>query len=216
MDTGRALLDAILDDPDDDVRRLVYADWLEESGTHEADRMRAEFIRTGVMPATCPRASWLGALCRMRNMEPVPGGFKGEPLFRCIWRGGFVEEVECAAADWLDHAADVLAGHPVRRLRLRDTSITDMEASEAADGWAYTVAVRAYTTAPGPLAPAAPHQMEMVDVPASPGDMPLAGWLADVFRMTDRRRPLWLHVGVERTGRLWFGHPSVAVEISRG
>ncbi len=30
MSTGAALLQAILDDPDSDERRLVYADWLEE------------------------------------------------------------------------------------------------------------------------------------------------------------------------------------------
>jgi uncharacterized protein (TIGR02996 family) len=35
------LLSAILDDPDDTARRMVYADWLEESG----DAARAEFIR---------------------------------------------------------------------------------------------------------------------------------------------------------------------------
>ena len=39
---GEALYRAILDNPADDVVRLVYADWLEESGT---DAARAEFIR---------------------------------------------------------------------------------------------------------------------------------------------------------------------------
>jgi uncharacterized protein (TIGR02996 family) len=41
MLTGEALLQAILDDPEDDTPRLVYADWLEENGEPE----RAEFIR---------------------------------------------------------------------------------------------------------------------------------------------------------------------------
>jgi uncharacterized protein (TIGR02996 family) len=36
-----ALLDAMRDDPDDAILRLVYADWLEENGQPE----RAEFIR---------------------------------------------------------------------------------------------------------------------------------------------------------------------------
>ena len=35
------LLQAILDEPEDDAPRLIYADWLEDNG--EADR--AEFIR---------------------------------------------------------------------------------------------------------------------------------------------------------------------------
>jgi uncharacterized protein (TIGR02996 family) len=41
------LLDAILDDPDDNNIRLVYADWLEEHGD-ESDRARAEFIRVQI------------------------------------------------------------------------------------------------------------------------------------------------------------------------
>jgi len=37
----RALIQAIIAAPDDDLPRLVYADWLEEHGRPE----RAEFIR---------------------------------------------------------------------------------------------------------------------------------------------------------------------------
>jgi uncharacterized protein (TIGR02996 family) len=43
-DGGAALLAAILDDPADDARRLVYADYLEENGEYA----RAESIRVGV------------------------------------------------------------------------------------------------------------------------------------------------------------------------
>lgn len=38
---------AILDDPTDDNRRLIFADWLEEFGG-EGERLRAEFIRVQV------------------------------------------------------------------------------------------------------------------------------------------------------------------------
>lgn len=41
---GRALLDDICENPDDDVPRLVYADWLEEHG----QAPRADAIRLGV------------------------------------------------------------------------------------------------------------------------------------------------------------------------
>jgi uncharacterized protein (TIGR02996 family) len=47
---GQALLQAILDYPNDDVPRLVYADWLEE---HD-DPARAEFIRAQVELASLP------------------------------------------------------------------------------------------------------------------------------------------------------------------
>jgi len=40
-DTERSLLDAVLENPDDDLPRLVYADYLDEHG----DPKRAEFIR---------------------------------------------------------------------------------------------------------------------------------------------------------------------------
>src|SRR5262245_44417826 len=39
--TENAFLRAILDNPDDDAPRLIYADWLDENG----DADRAEFIR---------------------------------------------------------------------------------------------------------------------------------------------------------------------------
>lgn len=42
-----ALLKTILANPDDDLPRLVFADWLEENGVTDADVARAEFIRLG-------------------------------------------------------------------------------------------------------------------------------------------------------------------------
>jgi uncharacterized protein (TIGR02996 family) len=51
MHTDRAaFLAAILDRPDDDLPRLVYADWLDEHGEPE----RAEFIRTQCGHITAP------------------------------------------------------------------------------------------------------------------------------------------------------------------
>src|SRR5215204_628685 len=41
MSDGKALLAAVCEHPDEDVHRLVYADWLEDNG----DPDRAEFIR---------------------------------------------------------------------------------------------------------------------------------------------------------------------------
>jgi uncharacterized protein (TIGR02996 family) len=45
MTDGEALLRAIRADPGDDLARLAYADWLDETGQDEA---RAEFIRTQI------------------------------------------------------------------------------------------------------------------------------------------------------------------------
>lgn len=48
--TDRQLLRAILEKPEDDAPRLIYADWLEEDGQPE----RAEFIRVQCELARCP------------------------------------------------------------------------------------------------------------------------------------------------------------------
>jgi uncharacterized protein (TIGR02996 family) len=60
----RALLSAVLADPDDDLPRLAYADWLDEHG----DDDRAEFIRAGVelshLPPNEDRHAQLAARCR--------------------------------------------------------------------------------------------------------------------------------------------------------
>jgi uncharacterized protein (TIGR02996 family) len=45
MSDEQGLLTAICDSPEDDVPRLIYADWLDEHGTTKASRARAEFIR---------------------------------------------------------------------------------------------------------------------------------------------------------------------------
>ncbi len=53
MDERRALMAAIIANPDDDTPRLVFADWLQEHGD-EHDRARAEFIRLQVETARLP------------------------------------------------------------------------------------------------------------------------------------------------------------------
>lgn len=55
LSVGEELLRAILDNPEDDVVRLVYADWLEEHGEGE----RAEFIRVQVELAGLPEPEFL-------------------------------------------------------------------------------------------------------------------------------------------------------------
>jgi uncharacterized protein (TIGR02996 family) len=48
MTEQEALLAAIRDNPDDDTPRLIYADWLDEHATTDAERARAEFIRVQI------------------------------------------------------------------------------------------------------------------------------------------------------------------------
>lgn len=54
------------------------------------------------------------SICRCCDWHaPIPhGGWEWE------FRRGFVESVTCTAADWLEHEREILAQHPVRRVRL--------------------------------------------------------------------------------------------------
>src|SRR5262245_58471774 len=55
MDERQALLRAVIEEPDHDAPRLVFADWLDEFGTTEADRGRAALIRLQVEAARLER-----------------------------------------------------------------------------------------------------------------------------------------------------------------
>jgi uncharacterized protein (TIGR02996 family) len=56
MSLEPAFLRAIIEDPEDDGHRLVYSDWLEETGSPE-DRDRAEFIRVQCQLARLPEGA---------------------------------------------------------------------------------------------------------------------------------------------------------------
>jgi uncharacterized protein (TIGR02996 family) len=69
-----ALLRAIAATPDDDTPRLVFADWLDENSTGDADAARAEFIRLSCTMKSKQRLSaaegrWLDA--NVRRLLPT-------------------------------------------------------------------------------------------------------------------------------------------------
>ena len=64
-----ALLQAIIDSPDDESLRLVYADYLEENG----EAARADFIRTQCELARLPEDSERRASLEARERELLPG-----------------------------------------------------------------------------------------------------------------------------------------------
>lgn len=138
--TGNDLLQAILDDPASDERRLIYADWLDDQGEAE----RAEFIRcqigiwhrlqgpVGPVPLDSP---WLAndmEYHRLRRRERElltarwhlwygPGmtnrangctGVTREDSVG-IWhtfRRGFVDEVRCTLVDWCGTECQLCGG----------------------------------------------------------------------------------------------------------
>ena len=116
-----ALLAAIEAEPDNDLPRLIYADWLEEHGQAE----RAEFIRLQCELAQMPLAHperphrhqraeqllydhelrWLGEWNRARLID---------------WRfdRGMLDTIEMGPRPFLWHGQELLQREPVRRLRL--------------------------------------------------------------------------------------------------
>jgi uncharacterized protein (TIGR02996 family) len=75
MDEGPALLEAILQNPEEDSCRLVYADWLEERGDARADWLRLTWaIRQLARKARIPpfgSGDVAGASLRLHRRDPV-------------------------------------------------------------------------------------------------------------------------------------------------
>jgi uncharacterized protein (TIGR02996 family) len=120
MSTEQALFQSVLDAPDDDAPRLVYADWLEEHGQPE----RAEFIRVQIAregePEYSPRWRELEKRARAllkghhREWGPAPDGLAWGPEFR----RGFVESVCTTARAFADRPDELFARAPLRSLRI--------------------------------------------------------------------------------------------------
>src|SRR5262249_28386548 len=111
----QALLAAILDAPEDDTHRLVYADWLDDQGQFD----RAEFIRGQVAAdrlaegperaALAARANELLVLHEKEWTRPVYR-LAGQPAFR----RGLIEGVRLPAERFLRRARALFERCPIR------------------------------------------------------------------------------------------------------
>jgi uncharacterized protein (TIGR02996 family) len=127
-----AFIAAIVSAPAEDTPRLVFADWLQERG----EEARAEFIRTNHSPLEFMSAyygwGFIGGEATPSPRLANCFGLLSETGFdrfsngtRCVIHRGFVSEVACTAADWLQHA-DQIAWHPGQTV-----------ACPECDGWRY-------------------------------------------------------------------------------
>lgn len=135
MSESDALFSAILADPTDDLPRLVYADWLEETARPVAVA-RARFIRlqielacgipaehfpertstiTDELEAIATRWSraWLAEL-----PTPVANAIWKQRLGTRAFRRGFVDGVTLEATLFRQHASELLAAAPITTLHL--------------------------------------------------------------------------------------------------
>jgi uncharacterized protein (TIGR02996 family) len=106
---------AILDDPDADAPRLVYADWLEEHG----DPDRADFIRLQI-GLTRPDLDLGRRLLSYRRTEQLRDRHEAAWLADLpVWatphefRRGFLSKVGCRPAAWVEQADELLRVAPV-------------------------------------------------------------------------------------------------------
>jgi uncharacterized protein (TIGR02996 family) len=132
-----ALLRAIIDDPDDDIPRLAYADWLDE---HGQDSPRAELIRVQVERAGLPDGDARAAKLLRREkalLKQYGAGWCDTHLGMAgELRRGFLEHVTCWPDNALEAGAELVERFPVRSLCLRaDPSDRDKIRQLARQPW---------------------------------------------------------------------------------
>jgi uncharacterized protein (TIGR02996 family) len=124
MSTQQALFQAVLDAPEDDAPRLVYADWLEDHGQAERGQLIRVQCELARLPASDPQRQRLQrqevSLLRGRKKQ-----WKAElPVLRGVrWgdfeRGFVAEAVVQSSFMFHRHARRIVAAMPLQVLRLR-------------------------------------------------------------------------------------------------
>jgi uncharacterized protein (TIGR02996 family) len=138
MNESSAFIRMISDNPDDDVPRLVYADWLEESG-EELNMARAEFIRLDIRMHRLPPGDDERRELREKDwalMMPHAQAWWNElPKIEGLTWGwferGFVKHVICRIGTFLNHAETIFEVAPIQSLNL--TTITRKEIAAICD-----------------------------------------------------------------------------------
>jgi len=127
MTDRMAMLQSVLANPDEDIPRLVYADWLEEFG-NDADVARAHFIRIEIeaegLPANSPeRIEAESTAAKLFNKHgttwnaelPNWGAWYDSSL---VYRRGFVEELRTVFRRFASDGDELLRAAPITRLKL--------------------------------------------------------------------------------------------------
>jgi uncharacterized protein (TIGR02996 family) len=116
--TRDELLQAIIDNPDDDAFRLVFADWLLDHG----ERERAEFIRVQIELAKLPNTDERRPVLQERETELLLRN-EGEwvkPIRHCVvsWTfdRGFIAHVTVTVEMYQKHTFELVRQAPIRRM----------------------------------------------------------------------------------------------------
>src|SRR5262249_22441200 len=132
MSAQAGFLSDIIEHPDDDTPRLVYADWLEENG----DPDRAEFIRVQIERARLAADDPRQRALEQREEELLQ-------LHRDAWLGalqklstelrfvrGFVESIKLGVRQFLSNAEELFSQLPIRYLQLLRLNQTNVDPAE--------------------------------------------------------------------------------------
>lgn len=122
------LLRAVIEQPEQELPRLVFADWLEEQGGKEADA-RARYIRVQVEAERFPvgsahrlelnrQAGELRDLFRDEWDRDPPVGYTGQTVV--VRRRGFIDEIRTGIHTLLSFGDRMFAIAPIRILRIID------------------------------------------------------------------------------------------------
>ena len=125
MNDYEDLLRGVLEDPADDLVRLVFADCIEEGGDGE----RAEFIRASIENDRNPERN--DTLTIQLHLQSILDRRAIEWMPQSWWMGsdsirGFASSIRLPLADFLSHAKELFGTHPIERVVL-----TDREALES-------------------------------------------------------------------------------------
>jgi uncharacterized protein (TIGR02996 family) len=121
MTQEAAFLQAIVEAPEDDTPRLVFADWLDEQG----QSARAEFIRVQVALAKTdeedPKSDVLARRARDSWVEHSSEWLEELPAWarkKAVYRRGFAEHITARAGSFVKGAKALFAAAPVRHAHL--------------------------------------------------------------------------------------------------
>ncbi len=143
MTERESFMKAIIDDPDNDQIRLVFADWLEEYG---GEPERAEFIRLQIELAERNEKPYnlsFEDACLYHNGNRVANELVHRcsdilvefgqkwwqeenylitklPIWNASWRRGFVSRIDCNMSQWREHGPVIVRNHPVQIARIDD------------------------------------------------------------------------------------------------
>ncbi len=151
----RALLKAIIADPDDDTRRLAYADWLDENADslhaarRKTARVKAQLIRVQIEQAALifgtldfvARYEALGKRERDLLEQNLPGsgghatydslvaeleGVTPARGLQFFYRRGLFGKVDCTVKYFVEHGAVLFDAAPITAVRLKQFAAANM------------------------------------------------------------------------------------------